>query len=352
MASVLYYVSGHGFGHARRCAETIKLLNRTAPGLPIHVRTMAHRDVFSGCDIRFEQVQIDRGAVEIDALNIDWTRTLENVRSLIADRAAFVAHEAAYLRENDVRLIIADVPFMAGYVAEAAGVPCYAQCNFMWDWIYEPHTDDRQLLDAIAGGYRRMTGWLRLPFPHACDHFASVRDVPFITSPLTLTPEQARAELGIAPTDHRRVVLIGMRGGTDESIIANLRRSADRYLFITAAGPALEGQRTHAPLRFWDAMQICDAVVSKPGHGIVTDCAALGVGLLHPPRNGFREDAMILREGARVFRERQIPLEDYASGNWTPHLDALLAQRKPKPATNVDGREMIAHFICQQSGAG
>lgn len=347
--AVLYYISGHGFGHARRCAETIRVLTRMRAGLAIHVRTMADPAIFRGLLVQFEPTPIDRGAVEIDALTIDWQATFDDVRELVAAKDRLVDREVAYIRRNGIRLIIADVPFMAGYVAQAVGVPCWAQCNFMWDWIYEPHTEDRQLLEAIRGGYRLMTGQLRLPFPHACDHFGETIDTPFITSPVTLSIAGAKAQLGIDAADRRPIILIGMRGGTDPSIVENLRRAENRYLFITTQGPVFaEGVTIRPHLRFWDVMQISDAVVSKPGHGIVTDCATLGVGLLHPARNGFREDPMILREGSRYFREREIPRDDYFAGKWAEHLDALLERPKPAAATNTDGAEFVARFICSR----
>lgn len=345
-ASLLYYISGHGFGHARRCAETIRLLNQRHPDLQIHIRTTADASIFTDLKAQYARVEIDRGAVERDALNIDWPATLGGVLQLVECRQRVVDSEAHYIREHNIGLIVADAPFMAGYVAEAVGVPCWAQCNFLWDWIYEPHTNDRRLLHVIADGYRRMAGQLRLPFPHACDHFSQLLEVPFITSPLTLTMQQARTSMGIAEDDVRKIVLIGMRGGTSNETLARLKPLESRYLFITPRGPL--AAPIERPLRFWDAMQVCDAVVSKPGHGIVTDCATLGVALLHPKRNGFREDPMIIREGARYFRERNISTDDYESGNWGPHLDALLEEPKPAPATNTNGREFVADFVAQQ----
>lgn len=346
---ILYYISGHGYGHARRCAQTMRILSRMRPEIAIHVRTMADPEIFRDLPVRFERTPIDRGALEIDPMTIDWQATLADVRGLLASKDELIAREAAYIRERGIGLIIADVPFLAGYVGRAAGVPCWAQCNFMWDWVYEQHTDDRELLEAIRGGYRLMTGHLRLQFPHECDHFRQVVDLPLITSPLTMSVGQARAAMGVRESDGRPIVLIAMRGGTAPAVLRNLRRAAERYLFVTPQGQVFDStpeQGQH--LRFWDVMQICDVVVSKSGHGIVTDCAAMGVALLHPARNGFREDNMILRAGSRYFRERELPRDDYLNGNWIPHLDALLSQPKPAPATNTDGGEFVAKFICAQ----
>ena len=351
--NVLYYISGHGFGHARRCAETIRVLTKRYPQLRVHVRTMASPAIFAdlGENVRFAAVEIDRGAIEKDACTLDWPATLDHVRELIAGMPGLIGQETAYIREHGIGLIIADAPFMAGYVAQAAGVPCFAQANFLWDWIYAPFTDDQPLLNAIAGGYRRMAGWLRLPFPHECDHFRTIQEVPFISSPLTLGRYEAINRLGLMTGDARPKVLVGMRGGIDAGIYGRLRELRDRFVFI-APTAATQGNVVAYPqgMRFWDVMQVCDVVVSKPGHGIVTDCATLGVGLLWPARNGFPEDAMILREGARYFRAQRLPSDDFASGNWGQSLDELLAQPRPAPATNTDGAQWMADWIGRKMG--
>ena len=350
--ALLYYISGHGFGHANRCAQTIRELTLAYPELQVHVRTQAAAGIFAdmGPRVHFAAVPIDRGCVEKDALNLDWPATLTHVRELLAGKDRFIRQEVDYIRQHRVGLIIADVPFMAGYVAEAAGVACYAQCNFMWDWIYQQHTQDAGLLQAIAGGYQRMAGWLRLPFPHECAHFPQIEDVPFICSPPSMTPAEALGQLRINPGEKRPRVLVAMRGGIAAEIFPRLQQATD-YLFI-APGQVAEDNIYNWPagMRFWDVMQVCDVVVSKPGHGIVTDCATLGVGLLWPARNGFREDAMILGEGKRYFRCATLAAEDFASGCWQGPLAGLLQQQRPRPASNTNGAAWMAAWIGRKMG--
>lgn len=346
MPSFLYYISGHGYGHARRSAYVARVLKALRPDVAIHIRSAADRACFDGVPARFAPVAVDRGAIEVDSLNINWTASIGVVRELIGGRVAMIADEVRYIREHDVQLIVADVPFMAGHIAAAAGVPCYAQCNFMWDWIYQPHTDDRQLLDFIAHGYRHMAGWLRLPFPHECEHFGVIEDTPFVYCPPTLPAEAVRKILGI--NDSRPVVFMAMRGGSSPQTLAGLTRLAD-YTFIAQTGKA---EANVIPwlntLSFGDILPICDVVVSKPGHGIVTDCCATGCSLLYPPRNGFREDAMILDGMCKYARVGELLLVDYEAGNLGARLESLLKQPKPQPASNIDGATWLANWIAQR----
>jgi hypothetical protein len=65
------------------------------------------------------------------------------------------------------------------------------------------------------------------------------------------------------------------------------------------------------------------------GYGILADCIACGVALLYPPRQGFREDEISLRECPRYLRMRELPPEDFHGGRWDEHLRSLLAQPTP-----------------------
>ena len=75
---------------------------------------------------------------ERDALTIDAPGTLRRLIDLLARRDAIVADELAAVRRIAPGLIVADIPFLAGDVAAAAGVPCVGMSNFTWDWICDP----------------------------------------------------------------------------------------------------------------------------------------------------------------------------------------------------------------------
>ena len=41
MKRILFYISGHGYGHATRCLEIIKKIQFTESGCEIHIQTSA-----------------------------------------------------------------------------------------------------------------------------------------------------------------------------------------------------------------------------------------------------------------------------------------------------------------------
>ncbi len=356
--SIIYYITGHGYGHARRAAHIIRALSHRHPELPIHVRTSAPGWIFDNISpaVFYHNVTIDRGAVEDDPLNLNWPATLKNVADFLPLQPRLIADELAFIRQHHGRLIVADIPFVAGYIADAAGIPGIGVGNFTWDWIYEPYLLNNprypDLLRHIRRGYEKIQCLLRLPFPQPVNPFPKAIDVPFIADPNRRDPNQTLQLLAISPQDHRPRVLIAMRGGISAQTLHTAARSAGEFLFLTPAplAPGLpENVRpvtlnTHS-LGFWDVLSVCHAAVSKLGHGIITDCAASRAALLYPQRTGFREDPLLASGAPSYFRIRQIETSDFAAGHWNDSLQQLLKSPQPTPRPRLDGTQTCADLI-------
>ena len=64
MRSILYYVTGHGYGHAVRSNQVIRALQEAAPGLLVHVRSTAPEWLFEA-PIEGVQRLVDRVGVPL-----------------------------------------------------------------------------------------------------------------------------------------------------------------------------------------------------------------------------------------------------------------------------------------------
>src|SRR5262245_29256201 len=124
---LLYYVSGHGFGHARRSGEVIRAILARSPDAEVTVRTTAPPRLFAPLPAeRVERTDLDAGMAEHGPLAIDAGGTLARLVKLCDDADRLVAAELDVVRRLRPEVILADVPFLAGDVAAAAGVPCVA----------------------------------------------------------------------------------------------------------------------------------------------------------------------------------------------------------------------------------
>src|SRR5882724_8755321 len=94
--SLLFYISGHGYGHARRMTQVIGELLRLNPATRIHIRSAAPARVFEPLSSEWiETSNIDAGLGEKNPLTIDREASLSRLLAFMARRNAIVADEVA-----------------------------------------------------------------------------------------------------------------------------------------------------------------------------------------------------------------------------------------------------------------
>ena len=360
---IVFYVSGHGFGHTSRAIEVIRALLDAQPVAQIVVKTAAPRRLFTDVlDGRCElvELQCDAGMVQIDSLSLDATESLRRAAAFQEHLPALAAAEAAYLRKSRTRVVVGDIPPLAFAAAHAAGIPSVAIGNFTWDWIYESYRTDAAAAVArdIRRVYRDVTIALRLPMPGGFQGLeARTRDIPFIARRSRRTKDEVRQALGLPPRlDGKPLVLMSFGGhgitGLDTSALARL---AD-YTIVTNStsgsikpAPGIlflsDQQIDDSRLRYEDLVRGADVVVTKPGYGIISEAIANGTALLYTSRGHFVEYDVLVREMPRYLRALFIEQDDLLSGNWGAALHDLLHQPPAPEEPQLNGAEIAAAEI-------
>jgi L-arabinokinase len=104
--------------------------------------------------------------------------------------------------------------------------------------------------------------------------------------------------------------------------------------------------------RYEDVVASVDAVMTKPGYGIVSEAIAAERPLLYTSRGVFREYDLFVREMPRYLRARFIPQEDLFAGQWLAALDALLLQSDPPEHLRPDGADYAARRLLELARLG
>ena len=129
--AIVFYISGHGFGHASRSIEVINAILARRPETRIGVRTAAPRWLFDLTvkgKVSFSTLETDTGVVQIDALTLDEADSIRRASSFHSDLVTRAASETRSLRELGAGLIVGDIPPLAFAVGAAAGHPgCVCQ---------------------------------------------------------------------------------------------------------------------------------------------------------------------------------------------------------------------------------
>ncbi len=215
--TLVFYISGHGFGHASRDIEVLNALGRRDPGLSLIVRTAAQRWLFDltlvpAADIH--PVETDPGVVQIDSLHLDEGDTIRRAGAFYGALDRKAADEAAFLEQAGATLVVGDIPPLAFAAAARARVPAIALGNFSWDWIYEAYSPSLHLapalIDTIQAAYRQAPLALRLPMSGGFATFPAVRDIPLIARRSQRDGRDVRRALGL-PGD-RYLALLSFGG--------------------------------------------------------------------------------------------------------------------------------------------
>jgi hypothetical protein len=361
---IVFYVSGHGFGHTSRAIAVIQAVLRARPGARIVVKTSAPLRLFTpisqgSCEA--VELQCDAGIVQIDSLNIDSAASIRRAIEFQTRLPALVAAEAAYLRDGGADVAVGDIPPLAVAAAHAAHVPSVAIGNFTWDWIYGAyrHNGAARLAREIQATYRDATAALRLPMAGGFAGLEHVtRDIPFIARRSSRTRDEVRAAFGLpARAAGKPLVLLSFGGyGIASLDSAALARLKDYTIATTdtSINPApelvsiSEQNMYDRGLRYEDLVRGADVVVTKPGYGIISDAIANGAALLYTSRGQFVEYDLLVREMPKYLRARFIPQDDLLKGNWKAALESLLGQAAPPEKPSLNGAEVAAEVILRR----
>ncbi len=363
---IVFYVSGHGFGHTSRTIEVIQAVLRRRPDAAIVVKTPAPRRLFERAlagRIEFAELSCDTGMVQIDSLHIDEAESIRQARAFQAELPHKAESEAAFLRQAGARVVVGDIPPLAFAAAAAAGVPAVAIGNFTWDWIYEgyPEQSPFELSQEIRATYQKATRALRLP---ASGGFAGLervtRDIPFVARQSRREPDEVRRALGLPPRAGDKPLVLMSFGGYGLADLESSRVGALRdYRIATTDLPTrdhaielapgvlyLSEQQLHADgYRYEDLVRAADVVVTKPGYGIISESIANDTAILYTSRGRFVEYEVLVREMPRYLRAQFIEQEDLLKGNWAPALEALLSQPAPPETPALNGADVAADEI-------
>jgi hypothetical protein len=370
MPAIVFFVSGHGFGHSIRQIEIINALLQIAPAdLRVVVRTDAPEWLFTRTvqgRITLLPGQVDTGVVQIDGLRPNERETVERARAFYESLPSRAEEEAALLETEGAALVIADAPPLACAAASLARVPCIVCANFTWDWIYSGYREAApggdQLVTVLRETYALAEAAWRLPMHGGFESIREVIDVPFVArhSRCDRTREQIRDDLHLPAELPLALVSFGGYGVRDLPI-DRIDCRARWGIVITAPGAHLDGlgDAVHAiaeeliyerGLGYEDLVKAVDVVVTKPGYGIISDCLANDAAILYTSRGRFAEYDVLVREMPRLLRCEFLAMDAFLEGRWRAGLDAVVARPAPLERPRTDGAQKVARMILDRLG--
>jgi L-arabinokinase len=350
LSSILYYITGHGYGHAVRSSQVVRALKQARPGLAIHVRTTAPRWLFSK-SAGYSHRLLDVGIVQQDSLAMDLDATARQCRSLLDNAPKLIHRELAFIRDHDVRLVLGDIPALGFEVAARAGLPSVAVTNFAWTGIYRAYVQERpefeRIIDRMAQSYAKATVALALPYSFEMDVFPRREPIGWIARKSGLHKQAAREHFAL-PHD-AIIVLLSFGGLGFQRLPADkLKRMQDFFFVATADEKRLDDNLLILPdaqRHYENLLRAVDVIVTKPGYGIVADALSQRLPVLYTDRGDFPEYPHLVRALNDCATAEFIPQHALLDGDIAPYLTRLLEKAPHWPAVELTGAQMAAQKI-------
>lgn len=338
---IIFYITGHGYGHAARSCEIIAALAALEPNIKFILKTTVPPEFFASYlgDVSFEcqPVTLDVGVVQQDALHPDIYGTIEPLRRLI-DRSEELIQTELDSIETPPDLILSDISAIPFRVAKILGIPSVALSNFTWSMIYRDYAEldpfFQQAAERYDSYYRDATLALRYPFGGDFSCFSHVEDLHLVSRISKLESQEILARLNLSA--EKPLILLAFGGFS----IGGLKQlTSDRYQILSTDPSILK------ELSVPDLVKVAAAVVGKPGYGMVSECVAAGTPFLYTSRGRFAEYEILCREMRRYIPVRFITNEQLYSGDFLEDLELLLSSHPKLESLKLDGAKQAATLI-------
>ncbi|EDX87494.1 hypothetical protein S7335_5204 [Synechococcus sp. PCC 7335] len=360
MPTLYFAVTNHGFGHATRSAALAAEISQCCKAADIPLRlimaTKAPKwllDTYLTEPYEHRTVAFDVGVLQTDSLNMDKSATLKAVQEIRVSEDRLIAEESAYLKAQQVDLVLADIPPLIAKISAVADVPCWMVSNFGWDFIYrdwmEEYEGFRAITDWIADCFSHATQTYRLPFHEPMSALPNQTDVG-LTGGTPAYSEAHLRRLMQSDVPPERTVLITFGGmGVAQTPYEALTEFPDwQFITFDRAGanlPNLYRVNDHK-MRPVDWMVVCERVFSKPGYSTFSEACLLDKGIITITRDDFSEAHYLLKGIQDHAYHRIVGAKSFLEGDWSCITSDLLSPRT-ESKLNKRGKEVIATAVIE-----
>ena len=344
-------ITSHGFGHAVRAATVAAKLKQLRPDISLKFVTVAPKWLLQSYvegDFEYRSRIFDVGVIQSDSLTMDKQATLAKMQEIMAQQDRIIAEEVDYIRDQNVGLILADIPALAAPIARAAGIPCWMMSNFGWDFIYRYWGETfTEVVEWTENYYQQCDLLFRLPLYEPMTAFPNITDVGLTGSKPRYALEDLRSKFDLNAPQEKTILLTFGGLGLQAIPYHNLQQFSDwQFITFERNAPDLPNlfKVTDNYYRPVDFMPLCGRIVSKPGHSTFSEALCLDLPIVSLTREDFAE-AFVLLNGIQDHSYHQIvSTEQFFQGNWDfLHQNLLPPRQTAKLSKN--GAETIAEAI-------
>lgn len=354
MKKIAYYITAHGYGHGTRSSDILHALRQKNADIPIIVKTDLPLTFMKSRlpdSIEIRPGAFDVGLIQNDSIHADVEASLEALEKLYHNEDTLIAREIAFLKSEQISVVVADIPAIPLAAAQRAGIPNIATGNFGWDWIYSEFAerDSRwtYFVDKFRSVYEQTDLLLKQPFSEPMHAFSNQVELPLLARPGQPVRATIAAETGADPS--KKWILLSFTSLNLKPEALERLSNLTEYELFTVDPLNWPNTRIHCLPRstapFVDILSSCDVVVTKPGFGIVSECIACHKPIIHSDRENFLEYPILVDAIERYCKQVFIPNRDLYDGSLDRALQRIEQAPPPSEKMPQGGAEIAATLI-------
>ncbi|MFW9856179.1 MAG: hypothetical protein ACFFFG_14100 [Candidatus Thorarchaeota archaeon] len=334
MASIAYFISDHGLGHATRSVAIIRALLECDLGVSIAVYTskplpFIRQSLSLNEDanrITFHNLLNDEGYCQAPNGKISYGETAERIHSWINSwDTQYLIGTYKKLRPQDLGLIISDIAPQPFLLAKKLNIIGVAISNFTWVDIYQHPLFNGRNLKALWNAYRQASLGLLLPFNLENTVFPTIFETSMVCRSPTRTSAEMRELLRVESTD--QVIYAGTGMSMRNPFREDWLEDSDG-IFILGGKTTCNGHNIRlipsSDTEGQDYIACSDLALIKVGYGSVTEAIRGKVPILGVDFAGTPESIQMAQQIETLGIGRCLNREEYLQGKWRALIPEVL----------------------------
>jgi hypothetical protein len=303
--NIAYYISGHGFGHISRSYEIIKYFLDHKKDLRIFLRTTRGSFIKENREnLIVHPVQTDVGMYQKNSISLDIEKTLFELKELEHKKESICKQEIEFLKKENISYLISDSSSFPFVFSNELKIPSAFIGNFTWDFIYSAYSNEYPefnfFIQTIANEYKLADKGLFLPFTCPMKNFTKYKNIGMIGRKPNLKKEEARKKYSF---QKEAMYILFSFGAYGLEVPFQFENLPENYFIVVSGYEKLSHEKVinipdaHYP----DLLTACDAVLTKPGYGIVSEAIFASTPILYTERGIFAEYEYIVEEFKKMI---------------------------------------------------
>ncbi len=290
---ILWYVSSHGWGHAARQRELIRIYKQKHPDTIITVASDVPKWFWDNTEINSIIPGVVSPIVKEKDDDIDLEATRTHFQNFIGQSSALLKQEVT--RQNTLKpdLIITDIDPLPVKAANLNHIPALGISNFTWDWILKEMFPDMLMeVSTITEMYSSGT-FLKLPLSPNYSPFKTTIEAPLLRGGKIGNPSKVKKLLPAG-----KICLLALR----QKIEGMKLRLPEGYTAVSCLPePAhlncfniTPSELSQNGATFSDLFAASNILLTKPGYGIVSQIITTGKKAILLTGRNFPEEKFLL----------------------------------------------------------